>query len=43
MSFWDEKEAKGLFRELPFYNTFIKKKKKKKKMHIKHRKNRFTT
>ena len=31
MSFWDEKEAKGLFRELPFYNTFIKKKKKKKK------------
>ena len=25
MSFWDEKEAKGLFQELPFYNTFIEK------------------
>ena len=25
MSFWDEKEAKRLFEELPFYNTFIEK------------------
>ena len=25
MSFWHEKEAKGLFQELPFYNTFIEK------------------
>ena len=25
MSFWDEKEPKGLFQELPFYNTFIEK------------------
>ena len=25
MSFWNEKEAKGLFQELPFYNTFIEK------------------
>ena len=25
MSSWDEKEAKGLFQELPFYNAFIKK------------------
>ena len=24
-SFWNEKEAKRLFQELPFYNTFIKK------------------
>ena len=23
MSFWDENEAKRLFQELPFYNTFI--------------------
>ena len=25
MSFWDKKEPKGLFQELRFYNTFIKK------------------
>ena len=25
MSFWDEKEAKRLFKELPFYNKFIEK------------------
>ena len=25
MNFWEEKEAKGLFQELPFYNTFIEK------------------
>ena len=25
MSFGDEKEAKGFFLELPFYNTFIEK------------------
>ena len=25
MSFWDEKEAKRLFQELPFYNVLIKK------------------
>ena len=25
MSFWYEKQAKKLFQELPFYNTFIKK------------------
>ena len=25
MSFWDEKEAKRLFEELPFYNTLIEK------------------
>ena len=25
MSFWDEKEAKGLFQELPFYNVLITK------------------
>ena len=25
MSFWDEKEAKALFRELPFYNILIEK------------------
>ena len=25
MSFWDEKEAKILFQELPFYNTLIEK------------------
>ena len=24
MSFWDEKEAKRLFQELPFYNVLIK-------------------
>ena len=23
MNFWDKKEAKRLFKELPFYNTFI--------------------
>ena len=23
--FWDEKETKRLFQELPFYNTFIEK------------------
>ena len=23
MNFWDEKEAKGLFQELPFYNVPI--------------------
>ena len=33
MSFWYEKEAKGLFQELPFYNTFIQ------KPRIKHLKN----
>ena len=25
MNFWDEKETKRLFQELPFYNTFIEK------------------
>ena len=25
MSFWDEKDAKGLFQELPFYNVLIEK------------------
>ena len=25
MSFWNEKEAKRLFQELPFYNTFTEK------------------
>ena len=25
MSFWDEKEAKSLFQELPFYNVLIEK------------------
>ena len=25
MRFWDEKEAKGLFQKLPFYNVLIKK------------------
>ena len=25
MKFWDEKEAKRLFQELPFYNFLIKK------------------
>ena len=25
MSFWDEKEAKILFEELPFYNVLIEK------------------
>ena len=25
MSFWDEKEAKGLFQKLPFHNAFIEK------------------
>ena len=25
MNFWGEKERKGLFQELPFYNTFIEK------------------
>ena len=25
MNFWDEKEAKGLLQELPFYKTFIEK------------------
>ena len=25
MGFWDEKEAKSLFEELPFYNTSIEK------------------
>ena len=25
MSFWDEKEAKKIFQELPFYNVFIEK------------------
>ena len=25
MSFWDEKEAKRLFQELPFYNVLIEK------------------
>ena len=25
MSFWDEKEAKKLLQELPFYNTLIEK------------------
>ena len=24
MNYWDEKEAKELFQELPFYNTFVK-------------------
>ena len=33
MSFWDEKEAKILFQELPFYNTLIE------KPRIKHLKN----
>ena len=33
MRLWDEQEAKGLFKELPFYNTFIE------KPHIKHLKN----
>ena len=33
MSFGDEKEAKELFQELPFHNTFIE------KPHIKHLKN----
>ena len=36
MSFWHEKEAKGLFQELPFYNTFIE------KPRIKRLKNRLT-
>ena len=35
MNLWDEKEAKRLFQELPFYNTFIE------KPHIKRLKNRF--
>ena len=25
MNFWDEKEAKRLFKELPFYNALIEK------------------
>ena len=25
MNFWDEKEGKRLFQELPFYNTFLEK------------------
>ena len=29
MSFWEEKEAKGLFQELPFYNVFVEKRKLK--------------
>ena len=33
MNLWDEKEAKRLFQELPFYNTFIE------KPHIKRLKN----
>ena len=33
MSSWDEKEAKGLFQELPFYNILIE------KPHIKYLKN----
>ena len=33
MRFWDEKEAKGLSKELPFYNIFIE------KPRIKHLKN----
>ena len=33
VSFWDEKEAKRLFRKLPFYNTFIT------KLSIKHLRN----
>ena len=37
MNFWDEKEAKRLFQELPFYSTFIN------KPRIKHlKKHRFT-
>ena len=30
MNFWDKKEVKRLFQDLPFYNTFIK------KPHVKH-------
>ena len=33
MNFWDKKEEKGLFKELPFYNTFIE------RPHIKRLKN----
>ena len=33
MSFWNQKAAKGQFRELPFYNTLIE------KPHIKRLKN----
>ena len=25
MNFWDEREAKGLFQEISFYNTFTEK------------------
>ena len=34
MSFWDEKEAKRLFQELPFHNVLIE------KPRIKHSKNK---
>ena len=34
MSFWDEKEAKGLFQELSFYNVLIEKPKVKRLKNI---------
>ena len=34
MSFWDEKEAKGLFQELSFYNVLIEKPKVKRPKNI---------
>ena len=34
MSFWDEKEGKGLFQELSFYNVLIEKPKVKRPKNI---------